>query len=471
MALWLVAVTACYVTLSIAVGLCRLRGRNYTDFVASPSTINKYAISLSICGTVIGGGMFFAVAQMGYEAGLAVLALPLSYVLGYLLLGFAIPAIRKSISSPGVNTLYDVVTVRLSRSGPWASTYKLLLSLVTFGMYFFMLAAQFTIIANFYMGVLSLTPRMAWMMSLLLIGGTTLIYSVAGGIRKDIATDIFQVPVVLMGLVVIGVFLLTDNKVSFVNVPRTHFTFTGYGVAFPIAVLLFFSPAFVGRYDYWQRIIAAKSVPEARFALWFSLPIILVAYVVCCLIGVAARSMSPTTESSRAALWFMRNALPSGLSTVVILSFYAALMATSDTLLNVSSVSLSSILQSLTRGRCKPLRTLGVLRALTVIVGIAASATVLIAADTVDLIIGGFSSLAILTPSLLLVLLKREPDARVACASLTFGYASFILAFSCVPSLRKYAFVLGFVVGCVTLGLAQLACSGMPSFSRRGPTG
>jgi SSS family solute:Na+ symporter len=297
---------------------------------------------------------------------------------------------------------------------------------------------------------------------LLVIGGTTLLYSVAGGIRKDIATDVFQVVIVFVGLVVLGLAMICGRGLSFTNVPASHFTFTGYGVFFPIGVLLFFSPSFVGRYDFWQRIIAAKSTSEARFALWLSLPMIIAAYIVCCLIGICARSMSPSTDSAHAAIWFMREALPGGLSLVVTLAFYAALMATSDTLLGVSAVSFSSIAQTVLSSHRKSLRTVTFIRCVTVLVGVGASATVLLAADTVDLIIGGFSSLVILTPGLLFVLLNRAPSALVACASLFFGYGSFLTAFLLVPPYRKYAFILGFLIACAAVGVGHLASRILP---------
>ena len=455
MIITLVLITILYVSANLLVGLWKLRGTTYSEFVACPGAINKYALTLSLCGTVIGGGMFFTVAQMGFEAGLAVLALPGAYVIGYLVLSFAIPAIRKSMFSPNVNTLYDIVSVRLPQGGAWTSIYKGLLSTVTFGMYFFMLSAQFTIIANFYVFVLGLSSTNAWLLSLLVIGGTTLIYSVAGGIRKDIATDVFQMIIVSAGLVVLSIVMIRGQGLSLSDVPSSHYTFTGYGTLFPIGILLFFSPSFVGRYDYWQRIIAAKSTQDARFALWLSLPIIVAAYVIFCFVGIYARSMSPNIDSAHAAVWFIRHALSPYVSLVVTLAFYAALMATSDTLLNVSSVSLAALASTVMSRYNRSIRSIRGIRTITIIVGLSASITVLLAADTVDLIIGGFSSLVIITPGLLYVLLTRRPSAIVGSASLLLGYLSFLIAFIVTPDFRKYAFILGFLIASAIIILGR----------------
>ena len=83
-----VLTTIVYVLLSLGVGLWQSKNRTFSEFVAAPNSFGTFFIALSIMGTVVGGAMFFTVAQMGYEAGFAVLSLPISYLLGYVLLSF-----------------------------------------------------------------------------------------------------------------------------------------------------------------------------------------------------------------------------------------------------------------------------------------------------------------------------------------------------------------------------------------------
>lgn len=398
--------TVLYLALSLIVGFWKLRAKDYSSFVASPGAISKYAVSLSICGTVIGGGMFFTVAQMGNEAGLAVLALPISYIIGYALLAWLVPQLREMVTETEASTLYDVVVQRLNVERNWGQRYAIALSSITFFLYLFMLAAQFTIVANFYMDILNISETTAWFLSLVVVGGTTLIYSVAGGIKKDIATDVFQVIIVMAGIFLLAFYLCTSETVVLTNAPDVYYTFSGYGAAFPIAVIVF-SPAYVGRFDYWQRMIAAKSSKDAKSALWMSIPLIVVSYIVFCLVGVATKSMAPDIPSSDAALWFIQNMLPQKVSLLVTLAFYAALMSTSDTLLNVSSVSLASTVKGCVRSQEGFFNSILFVRLLTVVVATVASLAVLFAADTVDLIIGGFSSLVILSPGLIYTFTKE----------------------------------------------------------------
>jgi len=397
--------------------------------------------------------MFFAVSQMGYEAGIAVLAVPVSYVLGYWLLSAAVPRIKRFLSESKGHTLYDVIDVRLGKAAA-GDAYATLVAIVTLGMYFFMLAGQFTILANFYRYALDMSLAAAWGMSLGVVATATLIYSVVGGIRKDIATDVFQMAVVGVGMVVMIVFMVGTPARSFVNVPQKFFTMTGYGIAFPIGVILFFAPAFIGRFDYWQRIIAAKTEQSAKRAIWASLPIIFIAYVVFCFLGIYARSQGASVEPQYAGLWSLRHMMPPLTAFLVVLALYAAVMSTADTLLNVSSISLHRLVGRLLLRKCESDEPgLSLLRIITVAIGISASAVVLVAPDVVDLIVAGFSSLVILAPSLLIVLFAKRPSARAAIWSLALGYGVFLLLFILVPATRKYAFMAGFLVALMPVGI------------------
>lgn len=441
----LIIVTCVYVTANLAIGFWKLRATDYAGFASSKNTFGWLPITLSLTGSVVGGGMFFAVGQMGFEAGYAVMALPLSYLLGYALLGRVIPRMKAVLGESQGNTVYDVVASRLGSSTSSAPTYVWLMSAVNFCMFFFMLAGQFSILATFYMTVVGLSRLAAWGVTLGVIGSTTLIYSIVGGVKKDILTDILQVVVVFLGCAIATVGLLHQPVRDFQSAPSSHFGLLGYGVAFPIGVLLFFSPAFVGRFDYWQKLIAAKDNHHAKIGLWASIPLIFLAYVLFATLGIYAKAQNPGLAPASAAIWSLEHILPGFAFMAVVLALYAAVMSTSDTLLNVASISLHHMI-------CAALqieRRLPLARLITIATGVLASCVVLLAPDFVDLIVGGFSSLVILTPSILHVLLSKKPSHSASVASVLLGYIAFLILFVGFPPLRKYAFMPGFILACL----------------------
>ncbi len=447
-----IATTFIYLAINLAIGFWRFRSTSYESFVSARNQIGSTVLSLSIGGTAIGGGMFFAVSQMGYEAGIAVLSLPLSYIIGYSLLLKSIPRIRNYLHEANGNTLYDIISHRLGEENSLTKVYSNMVAAVNFGMYFFMLAGQFTILAAFYKFVLDVPDYIAWILSLGVVAGSTFIYSIVGGIKKDIATDVFQVIVVAIGLLITIFYIVRVPITEYQNVPVSHFNMTGYGIIFPIGVLLFYSPAFIGRYDYWQRIIAAKTERKAKKALWGSIPIIFVAYIVFCVLGIYAKSHDPSIDTQYSGIWSLKNMLPKFPFMVVILSFYAAIMSTADTLLNVSSVSLHSIICNVVGNRGKKLsNNLWSVRLIAILIGLSASSVVLLAPDIVDLIMGGFSSLAILAPGLAVILFSKKPSRITVTLSLGLGYSVFIIIFATIPGLRKYGFIAGVLCACMPI--------------------
>ena len=159
------AATIVYLVLNLVIGFWRWKSESAADYVAGGRAFGATSLTLSFAGTAIGGGMVFAVAQAGFEAGTAILALPLSYILGYLLVHAAIPRIRSLLARAHGVSLYDVVDARLAPDKAGKSVLHVLIAVVNFGMFFFMLAGQFSILATFFEYVLDGSSGIAWGLS------------------------------------------------------------------------------------------------------------------------------------------------------------------------------------------------------------------------------------------------------------------------------------------------------------------
>ena len=55
--------------LVLVLAFIRKRTSTFTEYSSAPGEFSTFAIATSVTGTVVGGGMFIAVGQMGYEAG------------------------------------------------------------------------------------------------------------------------------------------------------------------------------------------------------------------------------------------------------------------------------------------------------------------------------------------------------------------------------------------------------------------
>ncbi len=449
--------TIFFITINTVIGIYRKAGTDFSTFVSFKGQSSNLSIMLSIVGTVIGGGMFFSIGEMGFQAGVAPLSIALSYIIGFGLLSLIIPKIRMIAEKDGVDTFYDVMMEKLGK-GNHSTHYQIGLAVITCLMYFFMLSGQFLILGSFYAYFLNIELRYIILITVVVVAIATLTYSVLGGLKKDIATDIFQTITIFLAIVITIVFIVVESSWESLNsLPDQYFDGTGYGIIFPIGVLVFFSPAFVGRYDFWQRIISAKDSNAAKRSLWFSIIPIIIAYCVFVFLGMYAKANSAGDDIANiSVLWSVENILPTWAFAVVGIGLYGAVMSTADTLLNVSSVSLWKLVDIIRPDEDTPKRKLLSIRLMSFFVGIIACLLILVVPEIVLLIVGAFSSLAIITPTVLYIIFSKKPSGFIATWSLIIPYAIFITIFIFLPHLRLYAFIFGVVLSLILLSLFSL---------------
>jgi len=447
------------VIINIWIGLRSRAADGLSTFVSYKGKSSTFPIALSFIGTIVGGGMFFSVGEMGYEAGIAPLAIALSYISGFFLLGLTIPKIKRITAAENVDTLYDVVKAKMEVSGKWGDIYRVTMAGINSIVYFFLLAGQFLVLAAFYGYFFHFAGQTLMIISVFIVGVSILVYTVLGGVKKDIATDVFQTNCVIIVIAIVLLSIIFEGNVfqGFENLPKNHLNGLGYGILFPIGVLLFYSPAFIGRYDFWQRVIAAKDIHSAKTALWVSIPIILIAYCLFVYLGMFTKANAGNAPVANVAvLWALERIVPRWVFGLTAIGLYAAVMSTADTLLNVSSVSLWKMLSIFKR---KPIdNSIGLrqIKIMSLVVGVLSILIVLVAKSVVTVTVGALSSVVIFTPSILYILFARNPDGKAATFSLIIPYLLFLVLFVGMPSIRMYAFVPGVILSVLILVCSRL---------------
>ena len=126
-----------YIIISFAIGLWKSKGINLAGFIASRNSIGFWPILLSLVATIVGGGMFFGIGQMGYEAGIIGYVIGACYIVGFILLGLAIPKIRKLFENKNYLSMIDMVDGEY-KSQKTTTAF----AVVNFFIFFFILAAQ-----------------------------------------------------------------------------------------------------------------------------------------------------------------------------------------------------------------------------------------------------------------------------------------------------------------------------------------
>lgn len=429
---------------------------SFESFVAYRKKASALTVLLSLNGTFIGGGMFFATGQMGFEAGFVPMILPVCTAIGLAGVAVLIARIRRVCDEAGALTLYDYIDHRISGSQAGKALFTGTFVTTNLFLYFFLLAGQFLILSTFIESYGGVAGHWALIGSIAIVFVNTLIYGIVGGLKKDMWTDAFQMLVILFAMAVIVWRLAASDVVDQIRHAPAPTAGDSYGWLFVVGALVFFSPAFLVRFDIWQRGLAAKTSRGAIVAIALSVPVVAIAYFVFISCGIYTRSIlgpDEALEARFAVTYAMDHLLDSGWLVVVALALFAAVMSSADTLLNIASISLHRLIVGKTTDKTAR-RDLIQIRLITVAVCLAAAVLVVLAADVVDLMVGAFSSLAIMMPALLYVVFARRPSASVGASSVILGLAVFLVVFFAVPEMRKTAFTVGTSVAGLALAVA-----------------
>lgn len=179
-----------------------------------------------------------------------------------------------------------------------------------------------------------------------LIGiGFVIFYSLFGGFRAVVFSDLIQFGVMYGGLISIVVFsYMTFGGVSFLqeNLPASHFSFTGsYSLSttfvwFFIALsTTFLNPTF------YQRCFAANKDSTASRGIWISI-VFWIGFDLCqLLVGLYAKATLPDANPMNVCLTYALQVLPMGWKGFMLAAICATILSTLDSFLFISSTVLS----------------------------------------------------------------------------------------------------------------------------------
>ena len=415
---------------NIIVALIRKTGENesFLQYAADPNSKRYPVIALTLTSTIVGGGMFLAVGQMGYESKYVGLALGIVYIIGLGLVGAFAKKIRRLMEEQHCYTLLDFLSVNYDKR------VTIQFTIVNFIMYLFLLSSQFIAMSQ----LLSfLETKMVYRFIPYLLIGLAVIalffYPVIGGIRKDIQTDIIQMLVLVVASAFI-IYQLVNHDVVTEVFCTNHFIIpekNNYGPIFIISSLLFLTPLFFVRLDMWQRINTAKTAKDAKYGFWIAGILSFLFYVLFTLIGSYSNVLG-FEESKFASLNTLFSLFNNPIALGFIVgAFFAAVLSSADTLINNVSIFATKLLfpqLNFSVESSLDSKLLRFSRLSAIILTLIAIGLSFLIPDMVDLLIGAFSLLLIFFPTIIGLLLKHH-DSNASFYSAFLGLLAFLCCF------------------------------------------
>ncbi len=179
-----------------------------------------------------------------------------------------------------------------------------------------------------------------------MIIGTTIVilYTLYGGFRAVVFSDIVQFFVMCLGVFLVLVFSVKlFGGIGFLkaNLPATHFSPTG-GVGLATTLVWgFIALSTLVDPNFYQRVFAAKSEKVARNGILIS-TLIWFLFDICTTAGAMyARAVIPEAASDKAYLIYAVQILPNGIKGLVLAGILATILSTLDSYLFIAGTTVS----------------------------------------------------------------------------------------------------------------------------------
>ena len=310
------------------------KNQNVLDFFFAGRTLPFWALSITFVASWWGAGSALSTADLAYSDGLgAFWYYGVPVLLSTLLMIFGAKAIRRV----GYLTQGNMMEARYS------PTVSRILSVMILIFMTFSAASQMVGVGNFFGTYLGLNYELA-----VLAGtGIVLIYSMFGGFRGVVLTDIIQF--VLLLISAIAVFLVamshsggfTEIRAAAALAGKQDYMSLTAGASKYATYVITFDCAWMIQANVWQRISAARTTSDARKMAVLSFFAYIPLYLIVVLTGMAGITMFDSLPEGGIVTSIVMNHMSPALGALVFVGISAAIMSTMDSLINTGAMTLT----------------------------------------------------------------------------------------------------------------------------------
>ena len=460
-----------YFLVLIWIGVSVVRSRNeknkYDSFLAADRNMNLLQTTSSAAATDIGGGFSIAMGGLGFTLGVSgswmIAVSGLSIVMVSFLM---VPKVKRWSDKVKGLTTGDLFAARFDRKTGTLAAVVIGLSWFTF------VGGQ--IIAGGKL--LQVTLNMNLTVAVLVSGAVILAYTIMGGLKAVIYTDVFQMLVLMIGIVFIAVPIglievggWSAMAQQFSSSDSTKHLLDWSAVGWRQMLGWFFAifPVWFISIAAMQRIIAARDVKTAQRGFFLTgIPIEWPLFAIgSTMIGLFARYLIPDlTDPELATPMIIMQLLPAGIAGLVIAAYIAAVMSSADScLMGPVAIFTNDIYKRYIKPDSSELHLVRVARYATLILGILAIVTAYLIPNVLDLILYAytFGSAGIFFPMLGLLFWKKT-TAKGAFWSMLLGGSSAVIYSIIGEPFGFAASYLGWIIGLPTLVIVSLLSDHSP---------
>ncbi len=460
-----VVIIAIYFLSLIAIGYYVMISKKTTgeteSFLAADRNMGIIRTTGSCAATDIGGGFSIAMGGLGFSLGFSGSWLMAVSALSAVLAAFLmVPKVKRWADRVKGLTTGDLFAARFDNRTGLMAAILVGLSWFTF------VGGQVIAGAKLVSGVLGLPITL----TIIVAGAVILTYTAMGGLKAVMSTDVFQIAVLLVGIVLIavpiGFFRVggIDGLVGKLSAsPESAMLLDWGAVNWKEAVGWFLSifPVWFISIATIQRVIAAKDERTAKLGVFLTgFPIEWPLFALgTTLIGMFARALLPDLADPELATPALITAiLPVGLTGLVVAAYIAAVLSTADSCL-VGSVAIfvNDIYRKLINPDANDSELVKVSRIATIVLGILAIGLAYMVPRIIELVLYAytFGAAGLFFPMLALLFWKRATAAGAFWSILLGGGSAVLWTIAGQPYGLSGSYV-GWIVSFVTLVAVSL---------------
>lgn len=325
------------------------KNQSVLDYFFGGRTLPFWALSITFIASWWGAGSAISTADLAYSDGLGAFWY---YGVPVLLSTFLMILGSKAIRRVGYLTQGEMMAARYSKSCAKVLSIMILIFMV------FTAASQMVGIGNFFGTYLGLSYEAA----ILLGTGIVLIYSMFGGFRGVVLTDIIQFILLLLSAILVFVVAMRQSGgLSAIGAAAQAMGKTDYmqftaGASKYMIYVITFGGAWMIQANVWQRISATKTDRDARKMTVMSFFVYIPLYLIVVFTGMAGITIFDTLPEGGIITTLVMQYMPPVLGALVFVGISAAIMSTMDSLINTGAMILCIDLNECTTDEQKKLR-------------------------------------------------------------------------------------------------------------------
>lgn len=455
---WFVFWIGVYLMVIVVFTIRHVKSHDLEGYLVNNRKTRTLPLVFTTLATFVGGGTSIGLMAMGYESGLAGIAIGLAYVIGFMILSRFAGNIRRTgeerkiYSFPQflINAYHAPNDDRFDR---WFSS---IVSGVNIFIFFFLLSAQFVGMASLLRYAFDIGYQPAAVVSCFVVIG----YTAFAGLAGVIITDSIQF-IVIIGMIIVifipGILTDTEGLTRLSELPADMLNGTFYGLPFLVGLALFLSPSVLVRMDIFQRMLAARDAKVARRVSILSGAGMLPFYIIFPLVGMALRVvLGDSVEPREVPYLFLDRHSGEVILGFAVVGFLSALMSSGDSFLNLVSISAVKDFVGWKNRMIQNMQWR--IRVTAFIFGIIAMLMALYFPRIVDLMVVGIGTIVIFVPVTFLAL-SRKRIGKYRWAAFYSVIAGFVVNFAffiigiIYPEVfePKASFIPGFLIALITL--------------------